>query len=218
MALKVISTDVVVISHGHNPTVLHPKFLSQEKIVGSDMVVIDEQILCTPAVSRVVFESGIAFHVEGERLQISDQSVSRERIGDAKVAEYATRYISALPHVYYTAAGINFIGFLAMPDPGLFIVRRYLNSGTVMLPGRNVSSADVRVTFVNENQKMQLSLSPGVVQLSGESSRHAGVILTGNYHCSVGAASYLEEIGAFLGRYHEFAEDFVEACEHIVRE
>jgi len=109
MKLRVFDTSIVVLAEGHNPTILHPAFLTSQDIVPQDWQLAEDPV-CTPAASLVKYDNGIQFSVQSNRLQVF-QAEPPENVGSSEIPALADRYIKTLPHVRYKAVGVNMRGF-----------------------------------------------------------------------------------------------------------
>ena len=127
MQLKILNTGLVVTAQAHNPAILHPAFLVAQKIVPEDWEPADPPI-CTPPFAQVKFKNQIVFTVQTDRLQVKDERPP-EDVRSSQVPELATKYIRTLPHVRYTAVGVNVTGALECADPGAFLVERFMKPG-----------------------------------------------------------------------------------------
>ncbi len=122
-----MNASVVVVARDHNPTILHPAFLESQGIVRSDWQLAEPPI-CVPPASVVKYANGIVFTVDLNRFQVLDNGVPEEILG-GRVRELAIAYIDRLPHVRYTAVGVNFRAFAEHADPERFLIDRFLKPG-----------------------------------------------------------------------------------------
>src|SRR4030043_307057 len=107
MNITLTNFSIVVLAQAHNPSILNPDFLKNNNIVSPTFT--PKTVVCSMPVAQVVYDEGISILAEFERLQFID--TIPERIpGGSPIPEIAVRYVDTLPHVRYTAVGINFIG------------------------------------------------------------------------------------------------------------
>ena len=71
MALELINTTVVVVAQDHNPSILHPSFLTANGVVPTDLELAGPSI-STPAFARVLYRNGLSFQAEPDRINIVD--------------------------------------------------------------------------------------------------------------------------------------------------
>jgi hypothetical protein len=140
MKLELLNTSVVVVAQEHNPTILHPAFLAAEGIAPQDWKPAAPPI-CTPAFSFVKYGNGIVFTVESNRFSVTDESPSGE-VAESLAPKLAISYVEKLPHVRYTAVGINLHGFVLCETPEAFLIARFLKEGSYR-PPRIVANPEV---------------------------------------------------------------------------
>src|SRR5438105_7912164 len=112
--MVIVDFSAVVLAEVHNASILHPAFLRAEEIVPPEWEV---QIppVTTPAVSTVVYPNGISFVADQSRLNVRDGQPPED--GDRfRVFRLAQHYAETLPHVSYTAVGVNFTVLLEVQD------------------------------------------------------------------------------------------------------
>ena len=119
--------NTVLVAKGHNPTILHPSFLKNEKIVPEDWELSKDPI-STPPFATVAFTSGFSFVVELERLQVAFNGENADKQVVA-VSEMARKYAEKLPHVIYTAVGINLSIFCDSQEPERVLLQRFVKDG-----------------------------------------------------------------------------------------
>ena len=143
MKLEIVNASVVVTATQHNPSILHPSFLTSQDIVEADWV-LAEQPICTPPLAIVKFKNGIVFTAQPEQLQVTDNLLD-EDVASSVVSELVERYVRTLPHVQYSAVGVNFKAFVEVVDAATFLIERFLKNGS--LEQWRVTNTSVRHTF-----------------------------------------------------------------------
>lgn len=108
MDLKLQNASVVVLSEGNNPKLLSHDFLARNGIVPEDWQIRD--IVITPPFSQILYENGVQFTVEINKLQV--RANNPELIDwEKELPAMASKYLELLPHVTYKGVGINFVYF-----------------------------------------------------------------------------------------------------------
>ena len=100
---------VVLVAQSNNPSIINPDFLRHNEIVNADLSLQGNPI-SSPLFSQVKFERGIIVQALPDRvtfLQTGD-SLAPE---DILCPEIAKRYMEKVPHVPYSAIGINPKGY-----------------------------------------------------------------------------------------------------------
>ncbi len=96
---------VVLVAQSNNPSIINPDFLHNNKIVNSDLSLKGDPIT-SPLFSQVTFERGIVVQALPDRVifQQTGDSLATE---DILCPDIAKRYVEQVPHVPYSAIGIN---------------------------------------------------------------------------------------------------------------
>jgi hypothetical protein len=181
-----IQFSIVVSGETHNPTILNPDFLAIRNIVPEEWEwSTADQVVTTPALSVVSYTNGLSITVEPNKLQIIDPEV---RVSDgplsSKAAEIARRYVSTLPHVRYTAVGINFFSAVEVPKPDTYLKDRFLKEGDWDRPPHPLDAVGLRLAYPLPNGRLYLSLDTGQVERTGgeQEKRHIAVLANTNFH------------------------------------
>lgn len=100
---------VVLVAQSNNPSIINPDFLRNNKIVNADLSLKGDPIT-SPLFSQVTFERGIVVNALPDRVifQQTGDSLATE---DILCPEIAKRYVEQVPHVPYSAIGINPKGY-----------------------------------------------------------------------------------------------------------
>jgi len=106
MDLKLHNASVVVLSEGSNPKLLSHDFLARNGIVPEDWQIRD--IVVTPPFSQILYENGVQFVVEINRLQVRVNNPGLFP-WEKDLPAMASKYLEVLPHVTYRGVGINFV-------------------------------------------------------------------------------------------------------------
>ena len=109
LQLDLIEFSVVVVAEAeaNNPTILNPDFLRHNGIVGTHWRLSEShQPVTTPWLSVVVFDGGLTVRADPNRVTFEQQGgvLSPE---DIECADIAKGYLKTVPHVPYTAFGVN---------------------------------------------------------------------------------------------------------------
>lgn len=195
----------MVLAEAHNPTILHPAFLSAQGIVPPDWH-LAEPPFCTPAMSVVKFSNQVVFTAELNKFMVRDDAPAENTL----LPGLALRYIEVLPHVHYSAVGVNFSGFAECPNAESWLINRFLRPG----PGNDdkikPKSLAMKLVYPVDNGILNLSCEGGEVGNMGERDPVPSLLITGNYHTSVSPEHSLAEarnaISLFGSRMAHFAK------------
>ena len=210
MKLEIIEVAVVVIADQHNPSILHPAFLQAEKIV-DDSWELAEPPLCTPPASVIKYVNGISFLAHTNRLQVT-QEMGDGDLSKSSVPDLMVRYIEKLPHVQYTAVGINITGIVDVPEPEKMLIDKFLRTGWWNDSKQKPSAIGIRLIYDADGDAMRISLDPGSAKLVSDKTEIKGVLAKGNFHSELHEANRIAEAKKNIER---FAERFGRYCEFI---
>jgi len=120
---------IVLVARSHNPSILNPDFLRYNHIVPENWNV-KQKPICIEPMAQVVFENGIQITAELDKVIFLELTKDGKDIDEVKIPEIALSYINVIPHVNYTAVGINPRGHLAFEtadDAENFIMATFAN-------------------------------------------------------------------------------------------
>ncbi|MFV1964318.1 MAG: hypothetical protein ACC628_02760 [Pirellulaceae bacterium] len=212
MELELLNTSVVVIAQDHNPTILHPAFLTSQEIVPEDWQVADVP-LCTPAFSLAKYKNGITFNVESNRLVVTEEKTAGNP-ENSKIAELAISYAKKLPHVRYKATGVNFNGFCLCKDPEQFLIARFLREGPWNDEPQPMKALGTRFLYAIEGAVLRFGLDGGQVNRGGEPE--PAILVSGNFHVELPNEKPLEALERLLSRWSERRDQFARMCTMIL--
>ena len=107
MQIGLVGFSVVVVAQSNNPTILNADFLQHNGIVGSSRVLRnDRPPFTTPLFSEVSFAEDLVVRAEPQRVTFA-QAASRLVPEDIDCPAIAKGYLRTVPHVPYTALGLN---------------------------------------------------------------------------------------------------------------
>ncbi len=205
MALKLVNVSVVVLSEGNNPRLLNPDFLERNRVVPKEWKVAD--VLVTPPFAQVVYENGIQFTVEMNKLQF--QTGNPDAVDWEKtIPGVATTYLALLPHVTYRAVGINFV-FVDADYPERPFAK-LLNEGPWLEREGGITGAAIELHYRSKAPEMNVKIG---LQPDAKAGKEAGnqLTFTVNYHHnfdpddSDGRKEFISSIGRLKERFLNFA-------------
>ena len=109
--VRLSGISVVLVANSNNPTILNQDFLYHNGLVPKDWTLEKNMPpVMTPAVSQITFENGFKVIAELNRILFEQFTVPLKE-EDIVCADIAKRYLRTVPHVPYTAVGINLHGY-----------------------------------------------------------------------------------------------------------
>lgn len=160
--LDIREISIVILAKNHNPTVLNPDFLKDNDIVPKDWE-LAEPPLCAHLIAQVKFKNGISIATQPEQV-IFSESTDNVRLEKVGIPRIACGYITTLPHVYYTAVGINLTGHVLYPEgqgsPEKYVVEKLISPGPWREVAPGAASASVKLTYFYEWGQCSLTVEP----------------------------------------------------------
>ncbi len=183
MDAQLVQFSVVVVGRTHNPSLLNPDFLAINGVVRKDWGWEVAETITIPPLAMVRYTNGVTLTVEHHKLQVVDQDVGGDP-RQSKASTIARAYVETLPHVRYTAVGINFQTVAETGDPGQFLKERFLKPGAWDRPGQAVDSVGLRLVYPLDGGRVVMSLDAGEAEkVEGDKpSKKAVVLVNGNFH------------------------------------
>lgn len=181
MNMKLTQFSIVVVAADHNPTILNPDFLKIQKIVPGDWALAGPAIT-TPPFATVPYENGVTVSVEPGKLQVADNK-SSDPI-QSRIVSIVDSYVKTVPHVKYTAVGINFNAIIAQENADRFLIDRFLQNGSWNTSDNSPDSLGLKFAYPVESGRFILSLESGRVNKGNgkEKQEQAVLLMNANFH------------------------------------
>jgi hypothetical protein len=183
VASRLVQFSVVVAGTVHNPSILNPDFLQLRAIVPESWKwELASGSITTPPFAIVRFKNGVAITVEHEKMQVVDDVCSSPL--ESKAAQIARQYVTTLPHVHFTAVGINFQTAIQFGDPTHYLKERFLKEGAWDTSERAAQAVGLRFVYPEQSGRVVLSVDTGEAAESAEakSRRVPVVFVNANFH------------------------------------
>ena len=179
--MKFTSVSIAVISDGNNPLLLSPAFLGRNGIVPDDWKAKD--VLVLPPLARVLYENGVEFQLEVEKVLIRATDPS-QMDWMAELPRMTIAFLATLPQVAYRAVGLNFE--LREPVPGSEDDRARLLDGMMakgawMEFGEACQVEGTRLQYLLP-EAILLILSIDRVQVPGDERSSEEIKFDANFH------------------------------------
>jgi len=184
MDAQLLQFSVVVVGRTHNPSLLNPDFLVINNIVQKAWGWEVAETITTPPLAMVRYTTGVTVTVEHNKFQVADVDVRNKPI-QSKAAAIARCYVETLPHVRYTAVGLNFQSAVDAEIPGQLLKERFLKPGAWDGPGHTVAGVGLRLVYpLDGGGRLVMSLDAGETEkIEGDKTCKKSVVLVnGNFH------------------------------------
>lgn len=205
MKLEHIERSIVVVADRHNPSILHPSFLTKQNIVEEDLE-LAEPPLTTPDISIASFINGLRITVDHARLQVTNLKASENEVDLPKVA---SAYLKELPHVGYKSVGCNLFMFLEQDNAESFLIDKFIKEGSWNQDNILLGSIGLRFVYPIDSSTINISYDAGRITNKKEK---AGILIRGNYHSDTNSIEEaVESIEQFDSKINHIIE-YVEAA------
>lgn len=206
MKLEILNTSVVVLAEGHNPTILHPAFLTSQGIVPTTWELAEPPI-CTPPFSIVKYANNLVFTVESQKFQLTDSSPP-EHLEDSQSPGLAAKYIQTLPHVRYTAVGVNISGFVEHSNPEAMVIERFLKSGAWNDDVNKPRLLGLRLVYSLKQTDLRFSIDSGKIKRPQDRQERGGILVNANYHKDLSQENALGEAVEAISAFQKHCRHF----------
>ena len=102
MEAKLRRADIVILASAHNPSIISPQWLKDKSLIAEE----PDHFVHTPDFSLFESESYLLV-VDNQRMQITVKKQDTTTL--ESLANVASGYVKALPHIPYKALGLNFV-------------------------------------------------------------------------------------------------------------
>jgi hypothetical protein len=218
MNLQLVELSIVVLANDHNPTILNPDFLALQGIVPREWGwKLAGPPITTPPFATVTYDSGVTVSVETNKLQVVDRS-TKVSLSTTKILLITQKYINVLPHVRYTAAGVNFRSFVELEEPDTYIKDHFLKQGPWDNGTHELQAVGLSFTYPLHGGKIGLSLEAGgIINRTAEEEKHrSGIVVSANLHrectgypSNQQVSSHLDSLNQDWNTYNTLIDDIL---------
>ena len=177
---------IVLVAQKNNPTILNPDFLKYNHIVPENWNLKNNPV-CIGPMAQVVFDNGIRITAELDKVVFLESMKGKKDLSELKIHEIAIKYINTLPHVNYSAIGINPRGhliFSTIDDSQNFIKDTFTNVNLWKQFDNKPINVGFKFSYKLEKAVMSLAIEASFYNLLPE-KKVPVVSFTANFHHSV---------------------------------
>lgn len=211
--VKIVGFSVVLVANSNNPSIMNPDFLRYNGIVDVNRQIQGDPITI-PGFSQVKFEGGLTVQAEPNR-------VIFEQVGDPLATEddvcpkMASDYLQKVPHVSYSAVGINPKGYRTSDaEAPERISTALLDKGEWMTFKNVCPDIYLKTIYRYENEKRMIVLDIAELKNQGESGVEIpGILFQANIHHDISATNQqtrIAMVSKILSSWKEDLSDFVD--------
>jgi hypothetical protein len=128
--------------------------------------------------------------------------------------------LATLPHVKYTAVGINLTGFRANPNAKSYLVERFLKDGPWNKPPLQIKALSTTFMFSLSDADFRLVLDAANI-VRAPSPEQMGVVVKANYHSplkSEGTPDVLSQAKQLISAFRTRCDHFQSVVPSILGE
>ena len=201
--------SIVFAANANNPTILNPDFLKYNNIVPNDWELKQPPIITEPF-AQVIFKSGISITSQLDKVVFSHKNIDNIDNASKAIKDIAGKYLSIIPHVNYSAIGINPQKLIKFESPDSVIKEKFFS-------------------YIFQNNEKQINIRfaidlPGNVicnfNIFSESNNNAGIIVSANFHHALGndIEKRIREMESIIVKYNNDIDRFNKMIENYFLE
>ena len=188
ITLDIQDLAIVILGLNHNPTILNPDFLKHNEIVAADWE-LKEPPICVEPMAQVNFKNGVKISAQLDRI-VFLENITGKSGEEVLVPKIALKYTQILPHVEYSAIGINPRGHIAMAGDQeacrKFIKETFIASGPWQTFGDSPVKTDIKFTYTFEDVSLNLGIEEKIFKFSDDKSIPVISLAANIHHALVG--------------------------------
>jgi len=170
VSFEIRELSIVILAKNHNPTILNPDFLKYNNIVGNDWD-LQESPICVEPLAQVFFKNKVKIISQRDKIVFSENITDKE-IEGVLIPDISYKYTKTLPHVEYTAIGINPKGHLVIQggqdECQKFITEKFIRSGPWQNFGDSPVKTNIKFTYTLENLTCNVDIGETFFKSSDE--------------------------------------------------
>ncbi|MEW6777508.1 MAG: hypothetical protein AB1405_14520 [Bdellovibrionota bacterium] len=217
--IEITQISLVINAKNHNPTILNPDFLRYNKLVPESWELAGNPV-CSDLGAVVRYKEGVTILSQPEQI-IFTEELAKKKYTDSVAPGIARQYVQLLPHVSYTAIGINPSGFYEMVSKESLeksMLEWYVSEGPWIEFQGTRPLVSMVLRYPRKLGGIQVTMSPGNAPDSSEKKR-VGIRFQGNFHHDIPGETPGERIkssGEILNSWQKDIEVFLELTEKVL--
>ena len=202
--------SVVLVASNNNPSIINPDFLLHNGIV-TDRDPIRKESISTPTFSVVKFQGDVNVRAEPNRV-VFEQTGSSIAIDSVICAEIAKRYLKTIPHVPYSALGLNPKSFEKLPvQRRSGIEAAIAEQGAWMKHDSVVPEFGLKATYLFRDRRITFDVQKA--QTIIDNSSISAVVFQANIHREIKEHSQPMRINSMLSILDSWMDDYSDFTE-----
>jgi hypothetical protein len=194
----------VIAAKNHNPTILNPDFLKFNSIVPEDFILAGAPV-CVEPFARVEYQNKISITAEPEKVTFRQPFLNADDVEKSILHLIAAKYVETLPHVTYSAIGINPNGHLVLDkedDADAYVLNKFVKDGPwISLDNKRIQAGLDFSYDLDSKSKFAVKIKPTFFN-SPEGKKVRVVLFASNFHHDVSGQNTKERNENQIGRAH----------------
>jgi hypothetical protein len=181
--LNLLELSIVVLAKNHNPTILNNDFLLYNKIIPEGWE-LAERPICLDPMAQIKYKNQVSIVAQFDKIIFTEVLVDKG-IEAAVTPDISIKYIHTLPHVNYSAVGVNLKGHVELNDmdgPRRYILENVIASGPWSDFGKQPVNASVKFSYDLEKFKLTLSIDSADFQVPRDKNPKKVLLFNSNFH------------------------------------
>ena len=211
-AVQLFEFSVVLVASNNNPSIVNPDFLLNNGII-TDLEPDRERSIATPMFSLAMFKGAVNVKAEPNRV-IFEQTGTPLTVDRVICAEIAKRYLKTVPHVPYSAVGINPKSYRtrsrALPSA---VGHALIDRGTWMEHDSTVPTFGLKASYQYPDRRITLDVSEGEANISGQTSLVD--VYAANIHRNIKEQNQQMRISSLLSLLDTWQDDYSDFITNI---
>lgn len=174
--------SIVIVGKTHNPSILNPDFLRHNNIVPKEMKTADGPagVVSTLVGARIAYKDGLVITGDLQRI-VFTESIFEKKAEDIVAPGAAKTYLRTVPHVRYTAVGVNPEGHARVSDgsPSPQPASLLRNEARTDFKG-SIPSAEIELKYAMQRKTITMGIA--VADVDAPVDIDNAVVFRGNFH------------------------------------
>lgn len=208
MNLSLFEFSVVLLADSNNPSILNPDFLRYTGIVENPWQILDvpDAVISIPGFSQVKYNGGLTIRTEPNRV-VFEQTGDPLEIGSISCIDMARRYLDAVPHVKYSAFGINPKGYKTLHSTEQESVSDALKNSGDWMEFKNVNpEIQLKAVYDLNDKRIVLDISQARKRVATGNDVHA-ILFQANIHRDITEPEQPKRIDKLVSVLNEWKTD-----------
>lgn len=209
---------IVIVAKNHNPTILNPDFLKYNSIVPEEWS-LQGKPLCIEPMAQVSYDNGIKITSQVDKIVFYEKN-SEQKNSNFLIPEIASKYVNILPHVEYSAIGINPRGHIQIDEAPRYLIDKFIKHGPWSSFGNDIPELNIKFNY--QFDRYMLALTIELFRLKTSDNQNPPVIsFAANNHFTLNGEDRnqrLNNLSEIIPNWQTVIQDYHEMVNKILNE